>query len=71
MDVRKRVGLNVQNRRRALGLSQEDLAHRARMHQTYLSGIEGGKRNPSLLVLARLADALGVDLEEITRKRKA
>ena len=69
MDVRKRVGLNLQNLRRERDLSQEELAHRAAMHQTYLSGVEGGKRNPSLLVLARLAEALGVDLEEITRKR--
>ena len=69
MDVRRRVGLNLQNLRRERGLSQEDLAHRARMHQTYLSGVEGGKRNPSLLVLARLAEALGADLEDITRKR--
>lgn len=69
MDVRRRVGLNVQKLRLERGLSQEELAHRAAMHQTYLSGVEGGKRNPSLLVLARLAHALGVDLEVLVRKR--
>lgn len=69
MDVRVRVGLNVQALRRERGLSQEELAHRAAMHQTYLSGIERGRRNPSILVLARLAEALGADLEDLTRRR--
>jgi transcriptional regulator with XRE-family HTH domain len=39
------------------------------MHQTYLSGIERGRRNPSMLVLERLAQALGADLEDLVRKR--
>ena len=69
MDVRVRVGLNLQALRRARGLSQEELAHRASMHQTYLSGIERGRRNPSVLVLGRLSEALGADLEELTRRR--
>jgi transcriptional regulator with XRE-family HTH domain len=69
MDLRERVGLNVQKFRRERGLSQEELAHRAAMHQTYLSGIERGKRNPSVLVLGRIAFALGVDLEDLTRQR--
>lgn len=69
MDVRARVGLNVQKLRRERGLSQEELAHRAAIHQTYLSGVERGKRNPSLLVLERIAGALGADIEDLTRRR--
>jgi transcriptional regulator with XRE-family HTH domain len=69
MDVRVRVGLNLQALRRARGLSQEELAHRADMHQTYLSGIERGRRNPSVQVLDRVAKALDVDGEELVRKR--
>lgn len=69
MDVRVRVGLNVQALRRQRGLSQEELAHQADLHQTYLSGVERGRRNPSLLVLARLAVALGADVEDLTRHR--
>ena len=57
MDLRERVGLNLQTLRRERQLSQEELAHRAQMHQTYLSGIERGKRNPSVLVLGRIAAA--------------
>jgi transcriptional regulator with XRE-family HTH domain len=70
MDVRKQVGLGVQRFRREKGLSQEELAHRAQIHQTYLSGVEGGKRNPSILVLDRIAIALGVDIEELFKERK-
>ncbi|WP_397420993.1 helix-turn-helix domain-containing protein [Phenylobacterium sp.] len=69
MDVRVRVGLNLQGLRRERGLSQEELAHRSDMHQTYLSGIERGRRNPSVLILSRLAAALGADLEDLTRRR--
>ena len=69
MDVRKRIGLNVQNLRRTAGLSQEELAARASIHQTYLSGVEAGKRNPSVVVLARIAKGLEVDIEEIVARR--
>jgi transcriptional regulator with XRE-family HTH domain len=70
MDLRERVGLNLQRLRRSKDLSQEELADRARVHQTYLSGVERGKRNPSLLVLERIAQALGTDVEELVRKRR-
>lgn len=69
MDVRVRVGLNLQAFRRERALSQEELAHRADIHQTYLSGVERGRRNPSILVLQRIAAALDIDLEDLTRKR--
>lgn len=70
MDARRRVGLNLQNLRRERGFTQEELAHRANIHQTYLSGVEGGKRNPSIMVLSRIADALEADIEDLTRKRQ-
>jgi len=44
--------------REAAGLSQEELAHRASVHVTYLSGVENGRRNPTVLVVGRLALAL-------------
>jgi transcriptional regulator with XRE-family HTH domain len=70
MDVRKRVGLAVQRHRHHKGLSQEELAHTADIHQAYLSDVENGKRNPSILVLERIALGLGVDIEEFFRRRK-
>ncbi len=70
MRLQDRVGLNIQDLRRARKLSQEELADMCRVHQTYLSGVETGKRNPSLLVLERIAIALNVDPEELVRRRR-
>lgn len=70
MDVRARVGQNVQKLRRDRDLSQEELAHRANVHQTYLSGVESGKRNPSVVVLERIAIALEVDISDFFRQPK-
>jgi transcriptional regulator with XRE-family HTH domain len=67
MDLRERVGLNVQRLRQNASLSQEECAHRAKIHPTYLSGVEHGKRNPTVLVLGKLAKALGVEVEELFR----
>lgn len=60
MDLRRVIGSNVRVLREGLGLSQEELAHRALVHVTYLSGVENGKRNPTALVIGRLAIALEV-----------
>ena len=62
MDVRRALGLQIKRQREAAGLSQEELAHRSSIHVTYLSGLENGKRNPSLLVLDRLSNALGIKI---------
>ena len=65
MSVQSRVSRNIQRIRREKDLSREEVAHRADIHQTYLSGVETGKRNPSILVVERIAKALGVDVSEI------
>ena len=65
MSIQSRVSRNIQRIRREKDLSQEEVAHRADIHQTYLSGVETGKRNPSILVVERIANALGVDVLEI------
>jgi transcriptional regulator with XRE-family HTH domain len=62
--------LKVQRLRRARGLSQEELSARAEIHQTYLSGVEQGVRNPSIQVLDRIVKALGADIEDLTRRRR-
>jgi transcriptional regulator with XRE-family HTH domain len=53
-------GERVRNARAALSLSQEELAFRCGLDRTYISGIERGKRNISILNLLGLAKALGV-----------
>lgn len=56
--VLKRFGDNVRARREAQDISQEKLAERADLDRTYISGIERGVRNLSLLNIVRLAKAL-------------
>lgn len=69
MDLRVVVGANVRALREARGVPQDELAYNANIHQTYLSGIENGKRNISLRVLERLAVALSVTEAELVRRK--
>ncbi len=59
-DPRLPFGLRVRALRLARDLSQEELADRCGLHPTYISGIERGRRNISLLNIYRLAAALGL-----------
>ena len=61
MDWQAVVGTNVKRLRQAKGLTQEQLAFEAKIDLTYVGGIERGRRNPSLLVIARIALALGTE----------
>jgi transcriptional regulator with XRE-family HTH domain len=67
LDVRERFGFAVRERREELGLTQEDLAEKAAIHRTYLSDIERGTRNVSLINIELLARALGVSLSDLFR----
>lgn len=60
MEVRRRVGFNLKRFRQELGLSQEEFAFKAGLHRTYISGIERGVRNPTVVVLEVIATALKV-----------
>ncbi|WP_100175538.1 helix-turn-helix domain-containing protein [Bradyrhizobium nitroreducens] len=64
-DWRKIVGKNVRRIRQERGMTQEKLAFEAEIDLTYVGGIERGKRNPSLLVLARIAESLSVHLTKL------
>ena len=68
IDWRAIVGTNVRRARQAAGLSQEQLALDAKIDLTYAGGIERGRRNPSLEVLARIADALGVEPSDLLKR---
>jgi transcriptional regulator with XRE-family HTH domain len=64
-DWRAILARNVSRLRRQKGLTQEELAFEAKIDLTYMGGIERGKRNPSLLVMARIAKALSVPLPKL------
>ncbi|MCP9483361.1 helix-turn-helix domain-containing protein [Shimia sp. CNT1-13L.2] len=60
MAIRRLVGRNLKRFREASGLSQEALAFECGLHRTYVSGVERGVRNPTVEVLAKLAEPLGI-----------
>ena len=59
-------GANVRKAREKKELTQEGLAEKADLDQTYISGIERGVRNPSVLSIVRLAKALGSTTSELS-----
>ena len=62
-------GERVRALRSARGWSQEELAHRAHRHFTFVSQIERGERNPTLLTIIQVAEALEVDPGDLITKR--
>lgn len=60
MDMRKLVGANTARIRKERGLTQEALAEKSGLSQQYISGLENGQRNPTIVTLFELATALGV-----------
>ncbi len=65
--LQKRFGKVVRRYRERLGVSQEELAYRANIHRTYVSMVERGVGNPTLLVIADLAKALETTITELAR----
>lgn len=64
-DVRIRFGNMLRETRLKVGVSQEKLAALAGLHRTYISSVELGKRNVSLVNIEKLAAALGVSMAEL------
>jgi transcriptional regulator with XRE-family HTH domain len=63
--LRKRLAINIKAARKAAKMSQEALALNADVDRTYVSQLERGIANPSLLILVRLADILHVDILDL------
>ncbi|RWP27357.1 helix-turn-helix transcriptional regulator [Mesorhizobium sp.] len=67
MDMRKLVGRNVQRIRQRKRLTQEQLAEISGFSQQYISGLEKGRRNPTIITIYELALALGVSHMDLVR----
>lgn len=63
--ILKNFGQAVKKKRRLQDLSQEQLAEKLGIHRTYISFIERGQRNPSLLMLFKISRALKMKLPEL------
>ena len=64
-------GGRVRDARKTRGLSQESLAHHCGFHRTYIGTVERGERNPALLNILRISDALDVDAGALVSGLKA
>ena len=64
MDIKQAVGKRVKELRNKIGISQEELADNAQLDRTYITSVECGKRNISIVNIEKLANALNVTLAE-------
>jgi transcriptional regulator with XRE-family HTH domain len=71
MDMRRLVGKNVRRFREKRGLTQEQFADLSGFSQQYISGLERGHRNPTVVTLYELSVALGVSHLDLIRPAKA
>jgi transcriptional regulator with XRE-family HTH domain len=71
MDMRKLVGDNVRRIRAKKGLTQEQFSDLSGFTQQYLSDLERGKRNPTVVTVYELAKALGVNYLDLLRPSRA
>lgn len=67
-DILDRFGVRLRMRRQELGLTQESLALKIRVDRTYISGLERGTRNPTLIVLDRVASGLEMTMSDLLAK---
>ena len=65
MDVKENFGLRIKEIRKLRGMSQEQLASGSGLDRSYVSGIEQGKRNASLEVIAKLANVLEIQIKDL------
>ena len=59
------LGKTIRRTRKALGMSQEGLALAAELDRSYVGGLERGEHNLTLISLARVAKALGVEVRDL------
>ena len=69
MDMRRLVGRNVLRIRKSKGITQERLAEISGFSQQYISGLEKGQRNPTVVTIYELAKALGVNHLDLMRPK--
>ena len=64
-DFLRKLGKTIKKLREHRGITQEELAYQASLHRTYISLLEKGERNPSILTLCKVSSALNTHLSEI------
>jgi transcriptional regulator with XRE-family HTH domain len=69
MKITEKFGKRVKEIRQAKGITQEELAFKSQLHRTYISSIESGKRNVSLVNIEKLALALDCDVTDFFNEK--
>ncbi len=69
-DILNIFGENVRKHRRILDISQEELAHRADLHRTYIGMIERAEKNITLVNMEKIANALQVKIEDLLKNQQ-
>ena len=70
MDIKQKVGNRIRELRKGFQLSQEALAYKAEVDRTYVTDVENGRRNVSLIILDRLIKALNVSIAEFFNSKE-
>jgi transcriptional regulator with XRE-family HTH domain len=65
MEIKSVFGERVRELRKSSGLSQEELAFKSGLHRTYISSVELGERNISLVNMKKIADALEINIRQL------
>ena len=64
MDIKEKIGQRIKDRRNTEGITQLKLAERSGLDRTYITSVENGKRNISIINLEKIARSLNLSLEE-------
>jgi len=67
VEISTKLGQNLKRIRAAKKLSQGAIARKLDVHRSYISGLERGRRNPTLATIQKLAKALGVSADELLK----
>lgn len=67
IEISSKLGQNLKRIRTKKKMSQGDIVRALDVHRAYISGIENGKRNPTLATIQKLANALGVSADELLK----
>jgi len=65
--ISSKLGNNLKKIRTQKGISQGDISRKLKMDRAYISGIENGKRNPTISSIEKIAQALGVSVDELLK----
>ena len=70
MDIKSKIGQRIKELRKELDLSQEALAYKAEVDRTYVTDVENGRRNISVVILERIIKALEVSIMEFFNSKE-